>query len=108
MDRLNTEFEGRLTLAIRIFKGTYKKKFLHQLVSGQLDMDRMDYLNQDSFYSGVSEGVISFDRIIKMLNVKDDQLRSEEHTSELQSLMRISYAVLCLKKQTKTDNIILH
>lgn len=78
MDRLNREFGGRLDLAIRIFKGTYEKKFLHQLVSGQLDMDRMDYLNRDSFYSGVSEGVISFDRIIKMLNVKDDKLVVEE------------------------------
>jgi len=78
MDRLNEEFGGRLSLAIRIFKGTHKKKFLHQLVSGQLDMDRMDYLNRDSFYSGVSEGVIGFDRIIKMLNVKDDQLVVEE------------------------------
>lgn len=78
MDLLNKEFGGKLDLAIRIFKGSYKKKFLHQLVSGQLDMDRMDYLNRDSFYSGVSEGIIGFDRIIKMLNVKDDKLVVEE------------------------------
>lgn len=74
MDRLNEEFDGELTLGIQIFKDQYKKKFLHQLVSSQLDMDRLDYLKRDSFYSGVSEGVVSSERIIKMLNVVDDQL----------------------------------
>lgn len=74
MDKLNIEFSGRLDLAITIFKGQYHRRFLHQLVSSQLDTDRMDYLNRDSFFTGVSEGVISFDRIIKMLNVKDDEL----------------------------------
>jgi len=74
MSRLNKEFNGRLTMAISIFNATYHRKFLHQLVSSQLDMDRMDYLNRDSFFTGVSEGVISSDRIIKMLNVKDDQV----------------------------------
>jgi HD superfamily phosphohydrolase len=74
MDRLNVEFSGRLDLAVTIFNGHYHRKFLHQLVSSQLDTDRMDYLNRDSFFTGVSEGVISFDRIIKMLNVKDDEL----------------------------------
>jgi HD superfamily phosphohydrolase len=74
MDKLNTEFNGRLNLAITIFNDQYHRKFLHQLVSSQLDTDRMDYLNRDSFFTGVSEGVISFDRIIKMLNVKDDEL----------------------------------
>ncbi len=78
MDRLNELFDGRLTMAIDIFNGTYPKKFLHQLVSSQLDMDRMDYLTRDSFFTGVSEGVISFDRIIKMLNVKDDYIVIEE------------------------------
>jgi len=78
MHKLNEQFGGRLTMAIDIFKGTYPRKFLHQLVSGQLDMDRMDYLNRDSFFTGVSEGVISSDRIIKMLNVKDDQIAIEE------------------------------
>lgn len=78
MEDLNAYFDGKLTLAIAIFNDTYPKKFLHQLVSGQLDMDRMDYLMRDSFYTGVSEGVISYDRIIKMLNVKDDQLVVEE------------------------------
>jgi len=74
MDKLNEEFLGRLDLAITIFNDQYHRKFLHQLVSSQLDTDRMDYLNRDSFFTGVSEGVISFDRIIKMLNVKDDEL----------------------------------
>src|SRR5690606_7434784 len=61
-----------------IFNNRYHKGFLHQLVSGQLDIDRLDYLNRDSFFTGVSEGVIGFDRIIKMLNVMDDQLVVEE------------------------------
>jgi len=72
--RLNEEFGGKLSLAIEIFKNTYHKKFLHQLVSSQLDMDRLDYLKRDSFYTGVSEGVISTERIIKMLSVADDKL----------------------------------
>ncbi|MDF2449600.1 MAG: hypothetical protein K0R26_2104 [Bacteroidota bacterium] len=74
MDELNKVFKGKLTLAIKIFKDEHPKKFLHQLVSSQLDMDRLDYLNRDSFFTGVSEGVVSSDRIIKMLNVKDGQL----------------------------------
>jgi HD superfamily phosphohydrolase len=78
MNKLNEEFDGKLSLAISIFKGDYHKKFLHQLVSSQLDMDRMDYLNRDSYFTGVSEGVISSDRIIKMLNVKDDSVTVEE------------------------------
>src|ERR1700757_344111 len=78
MEKLNQEFKGGLSLAIKIFNDKYKKKFLHQLVSSQLDMDRLDYLKRDSFFTGVSEGVISSDRIIKMLNVKNDQLVIEE------------------------------
>lgn len=78
MERLNDIFSEKLTLAIRIFKDEYPKKFLHQLISGQLDMDRMDYLNRDSFFTGVSEGVIGYDRIIKMLAVKDGELVVEE------------------------------
>lgn len=74
MQRLNEEFEGQLTTAIDIFNDRYPKKFLHQLVSSQLDMDRLDYLSRDSFFTGVSEGVISYDRIIKMLDVVDDTL----------------------------------
>ena len=78
MEALNEEFGGKLTLAIEIFADRYHKPFLHQLVSGQLDMDRMDYLNRDSFFTGVSEGVIGYDRIIKMLSVYDGQLVVEE------------------------------
>lgn len=74
MQRLNDEFEGALTTAIAIFNNTYPKHFLHQLVSGQLDVDRLDYLSRDSFFTGVSEGVVSYDRIIKMLEVHNDQL----------------------------------
>ena len=74
MNELNREMEGRLSLAIEIFLNQYHKQFLHQLVSSQLDMDRLDFLKRDSFYSGVSEGVVSSERIIKMLNVKNDQL----------------------------------
>ena len=78
MNKLNEQFSDRLGMAIDIFNGTYPREFLHQLVSSQLDMDRMDYLNRDSFFTGVSEGVISSDRIIKMLNVKDDHIAVEE------------------------------
>ncbi len=74
MNKLNEEFDGQLSLAIKIFQNQYHKKFLHQLVSSQLDMDRMDYLNRDSFFTGVYEGVIGYDRIIEMLNVSDDNL----------------------------------
>lgn len=74
LEKLNTDFSGKLSMAIKIFKDQYPKKFLHRLVSSQLDMDRLDYLNRDSFYSGVSEGVVSNDRIIKMLNVHNDEL----------------------------------
>ena len=74
MEYLNKQFNGKLDMAIEIYKGDYKKKFLHQLVSGQLDVDRLDYLRRDSFFSGVVEGSVSFDRIIKMLNVADGDL----------------------------------
>jgi HD superfamily phosphohydrolase len=78
MQELNKQFHGKLSLAIQIFKDEYKKRFLHQLVSSQLDMDRLDYLKRDSFYSGVQEGVIGTERIINMLNVVDDNLVIEE------------------------------
>ncbi|MCX6271854.1 MAG: HD domain-containing protein [Bacteroidetes bacterium] len=74
MERLNEEFNGLLTMAIDIFLNRYPKKFLHQLISGQLDMDRMDYLKRDSFYTGVSEGVINSDRLLNMLTVVNDEL----------------------------------
>ena len=76
--RLNEEFKGRLELAIQIFTGKYHRKFLHQLVSSQLDADRLDYLRRDCFFTGVMEGTIGSERIIKMLNVVDDQLVVEE------------------------------
>jgi HD superfamily phosphohydrolase len=78
MDKLNHEFEGQLTLAIKIFKGEYHRKFMLHLISSQLDMDRMDYLKRDSFYSGVAEGNINSERLIQMLNVENDMLVIEE------------------------------
>ncbi|HXK80624.1 MAG TPA: HD domain-containing protein [Bacteroidales bacterium] len=74
MHSLNNEMGGKLDLAIELFEGNYQKKFLHQLITSQLDVDRLDYLRRDSFFSGVSEGVIGSDRIIKMLEVVDDEL----------------------------------
>jgi HD superfamily phosphohydrolase len=78
MNRLNEHFGGKLTMAIAIFNNEYPKKFLHQLVSSQLDMDRLDYLARDSFFSGVVEGQVGSERILKMLDVVDDQLVVEE------------------------------
>lgn len=74
MELLNDEFDGALNLAIEIFKGDYHRTFMNQLISGQLDMDRLDYLKRDSFYSGVAEGNINVERLITMLNVKNDTL----------------------------------
>lgn len=78
MKDLNKQFDGKLQMSLDIFTNSYPKKFLHQLVSGQLDVDRMDYLSRDSFFSGVSEGVIGYDRIIKMLAVHNGELMVEE------------------------------
>ena len=78
MQHFNKIFEGKLQLAIDIFTNKYNKPFLHQLVSGQLDVDRMDYLTRDSFFTGVSEGVIGYDRILKMLTVHNGELMVEE------------------------------
>ena len=78
MEEMNREMQGRLTLAIKIFKDDYPKRFLHQLISSQLDMDRLDYLRRDSFFTGVTEGNIGSARIIKMLNVVDDRLVVEQ------------------------------
>jgi len=78
MNELNNEFDGQLTLAISIFKGEYHKTYLHELISSQLDMDRMDYLKRDSFFTGVQEGAIGHERIISMLNVVDNHLVVEE------------------------------
>lgn len=78
MNALNDEFEGKLSLAIEIFKGNYHRKFLIQLISSQMDMDRMDYLKRDSFYSGVAEGNINSERLVQMINVHNDLLVVEE------------------------------
>jgi HD superfamily phosphohydrolase len=78
IERISIAFDGKLDLALLIFKNNYHKKFLYQLVSSQLDMDRLDYLNRDSFYSGVSEGIIGSDRLIEMLNVHNGNLVLEE------------------------------
>jgi HD superfamily phosphohydrolase len=78
MKKLNAEFEGELTLAIEIFEGKYPRNFLYQLISSQLDIDRLDYLKRDSFYTGVAEGNISSDRLIAMMNVKGDELVIEQ------------------------------
>ncbi len=78
IEELNKQFNGQLSLAIQIFTGNYHKKYLYQLISGQLDVDRLDYLTRDSFFSGVHEGVIGYDRIIKMLTVHQGELMVEE------------------------------
>ena len=78
MKKLNEEFSGKMELAIEIFSGSYKRKFLHELISGQMDMDRLDYLRRDSFFTGVIEGSVGSERIIRMLNVVDDSLVIEE------------------------------
>jgi HD superfamily phosphohydrolase len=78
MQRLNEEFDGQLETGIRIFTNDHPRRYLHQLVSGQLDMDRMDYLTRDSFFTGVSEGVIGYDRILKMLTIHRGELMVEE------------------------------
>ena len=78
MQRMNEEMGGLLEKAIQIFDRSYPRKYLHQLVSSQMDVDRMDYLNRDSFYTGVSEGVIGYDRILQMLTVRDNELMVEE------------------------------
>ena len=78
MEELNAELGGKLDLAIRIFKGEYPRRFMHQLISSQLDIDRADYLKRDSFYTGVAEGNINSERLISMLNVRNDELVVEE------------------------------
>ncbi len=78
MKELNNQLNGRLTLSIKIFEGTYSRRFFHDLITGQMDMDRMDYLRRDSFFTGVIEGSVGSDRIIRMLNVCDDRLVVDE------------------------------
>ncbi|MFL5729092.1 MAG: HD domain-containing protein [Cytophagaceae bacterium] len=104
MRRLNKDMNGALSLALDIYTNKYKRKFFHQLVSGQLDIDRMDYLQRDSFYTGVSEGTIGSDRIIKMLDVKDDKLVVEEKgiysIENFLSARRLMYWQVYLHKTT--------
>lgn len=111
MNQLNVEFNGELTLAIQIFKGEYPKKFMYQLISSQLDMDRMDYLKRDSFYSGVAEGNINSDRLIQMMNVQDDFLVIEEKgiysVEKFLMARRLMYWQTYLHKTSVVSEIIL-
>jgi HD superfamily phosphohydrolase len=104
IELLNEEFGGQLDLALQIFKNQYEKKFFHQLVSSQLDIDRLDYLQRDCFFTGVSEGTIGADRIIKMMAVKDDQLVIEEKgiysIENFLSARRLMYWQVYLHKTT--------
>ncbi len=104
MEYLNEEFDGALDLTLRIFKDQYERKFFHQLVSSQLDIDRLDYLNRDSFFTGVSEGTIGADRIIKMLDIRNDEIVVEEKgiysIENFLSARRLMYWQVYLHKTT--------
>jgi len=111
MEQLNKEFDGKLSLAIQIFKEQYHRKFMLQLVSSQLDMDRMDYLRRDSFYSGVAEGNINSERLIQMMNVQDDVLVIEEKgiysVEKFLMARRLMYWQAYLHKTSVVSEIIL-
>lgn len=111
MEELNNEFAGKLSLAITIFKNEYHKKYLYQLVSSQLDMDRLDYLTRDSFYTGVSEGIIGYDRIIQMMNVYDNQLVIEEKAlfsiEKFLTARKIMYWQVYMHKASLSSEIML-
>lgn len=111
MQKFNTIFEGKLDLAIEIFKATYPRKFMIQLVSSQLDMDRMDYLKRDSFFTGVAEGNISSQRIIQMMNVKDDVLVIEEKgiysVENFLTARRLMYWQVYLHKTSLVTELVL-
>jgi HD superfamily phosphohydrolase len=104
MERLNFQFGNRLNLAIRIFRGEYSRPFFHQLVSGQLDLDRMDYLRRDCFFTGVAEGAISADRLLKMIDVHQEELVIEEKAiysvENFLSSRRLMYWQVYLHKTT--------
>ncbi|TMI89251.1 MAG: HD domain-containing protein [Bacteroidetes bacterium] len=102
MKVLNKEFNGQLQIAIEIFTNCYPKNFLYQLIAGQVDVDRMDYLTRDSFFTGVSEGVIGYDRIIKMLTVHNGQLMVEEMVSR-----RLMYWQVYLHKTVLSAEMML-
>ncbi len=112
MYELNTIFEGKLRLAIEIFEGSYYKQFLHQLVSSQIDLDRLDYLSRDSFYTGVNEGIVGYDRIIKMMNVVDDKLVIEEKgiysIEKFLISRRLMYWQVYLHKSVINAEVLLH
>lgn len=111
MEKFNKIFDGKLSLAIEIFKATYPRKFMIQLVSSQLDMDRMDYLKRDSFFTGVAEGNISSQRIIQMMNVKDDVLVIEEKgiysVENFLTARRLMYWQVYLHKTSLVTELIL-
>ncbi|GHB42467.1 HD domain-containing protein [Mongoliitalea lutea] len=104
MEELNRQFDGKLDLALRIFNNQYERRFFHQLVSSQLDIDRLDYLQRDCFFTGVSEGTIGADRIIKMMDIKHDQLVVEEKglysIENFLSARRLMYWQVYLHKTT--------
>lgn len=104
IELFNKELNGKLDLVLRIFKNTYERKFFHQLVSSQLDIDRLDYLQRDCFFTGVSEGTIGADRIIKMMDVKNDQVVIEEKgiysIENFLSARRLMYWQVYLHKTT--------
>ncbi len=104
MEALNNDFSGSLDLAIKIFKGKYTRKFFHQLVASQLDVDRLDYLNRDSFFTGVVEGQVSAYRIVKLLNVRNDEIVVEEKgiysIENFLSARRLMYWQVYLHKTT--------
>ena len=112
IERLNQEFDGKLSITLQIIRNTYPKRFLHELVSGQLDMDRLDYLRRDSFFSGVTEGNIGSARIIKMLNIKDDKLVVEaKGIYSIENFLmsrRLMYWQVYLHKTAYAAEIMLH
>jgi HD superfamily phosphohydrolase len=111
MNQLNIEFAGQLSLAIKVFKGEYNRKFMLQLISSQLDMDRMDYLKRDSFYSGVAEGNVNSERLIQMMNVVEDVLVIEEKgiysVEKLLMSRRLMYWQVYLHKTSLVAELIL-
>jgi HD superfamily phosphohydrolase len=113
MELFNLEMDNKLDLSLKIFRGTYHKKFLSQLVASQLDVDRLDYLNRDSFFTGVSEGKIGFERILKMLNVRDDEIVVEEKAiysiENFLSSRRLMYWQVYLHKTTvAAENLLIN
>ncbi len=113
MQLFNQEMDKKLDIALKIFRGTYPKKFLSQLVASQLDVDRLDYLNRDSFFTGVSEGKIGFERILKMLNVRDNEIVVEEKAiysiENFLSSRRLMYWQVYLHKTTvAAENLLIN